>query len=101
MYILVDNADEKIKRFTDNHHQVVDSMLTSDKINIVADELEELKEIASELDKIEKLLPVLNSDEYIKIRSHYNNLYLLATCSEVKMENNTIKVVKYDPTPLQ
>lgn len=76
-------------------------MLTSDKVNIVVDELEELKETSSQLDKIETLLPVLNFDDYVKIRAQYNNLYLLGTCSDVTLNNGKIEPVRYDSTSLQ
>ena len=76
-------------------------MVTADKINIVVDELEELKETAAQLDKIQKLLPVLSSDDYVRIRGQYDNLYLLSTCSDVKMGNSGFQVVNYDPMELQ
>lgn len=45
-------VDEKVRKFSENHHPVADSMLTSDKINIVLEELDELKETADSLDKV-------------------------------------------------
>jgi hypothetical protein len=46
--------------------------------------IEELHEIAAQLTRIEQLLPSLNTDNYMKFRNEYKNLWLLDTCSQVE-----------------
>jgi hypothetical protein len=47
-------------------------------------ELEELNQIAAQLDRMERLLPALNTDTYLKHRDTYRNLQLLNTSSQVE-----------------
>ena len=60
-------------------------MLTQDKINIVLDELEELKETGNTLKDIEKVLPALDTQQYVKEKPKYKDIEILATASEVKL----------------
>lgn len=43
------------------HNDILDTTLTADKVNVVLDELEDLKEVSESLNKIEKLLPALDT----------------------------------------
>jgi hypothetical protein len=54
-----------------------------EKLNIVSDELEELKTIEECLDRIEKNLPILNSDAYLQIRPQSQNIDMLLSASEL------------------
>ena len=40
---MISNLDQKLNNFVNKHADLVDCMLTHDKLNIVLDELEELK----------------------------------------------------------
>ena len=45
-------VDQKLNNFVSKHADLVDSMLTQDKINIVLDELDELKQTGNTLKTI-------------------------------------------------
>jgi hypothetical protein len=92
---------EKIKKVIDKYDSVIDTMPTSEKLILVNAELEDLTQVATQLDRIEKLLPALNTDNYLKYRSNYQNLRLLDTCSEVEQAiDDKIGVKKGDEEPL-
>jgi hypothetical protein len=92
---------EKIKKVIDKYDSVIDTMPTSEKLILVNAELEDLTQVATQLDRIEKLLPALNTDNYLKYRSNYQNLRLLDTCSEVEQAiDDKIAVKKGDEEPL-
>ena len=56
-------------------------MPLNDKLTLVHSELEELNAIATQLTQIEKLLPGLNTDNYLKFRENYQNMHLLSSAS--------------------
>ena len=63
---MIIRVDQKLNTFVSKHADLVDSMLTQDKLNIVLDELEELKQTGNTLKNIESLLPALETQLYVK-----------------------------------
>ena len=52
------------------------------------------------MNRIEQLLPALNSDNYVKYRNEYKNIWLLNTCSVVEEDIGqkiVAKVVEDEP----
>lgn len=94
---LFHNLVDKIKKSIEKYAEVIDTVPTNDKFTLVHSELQELHAIAAQLDRIEKLLPALNTDNYMKFRQDYKNLHLLHTCSIVK-ESSLSKVEADKPS---
>lgn len=100
MYIYCKQV-EKIKKVIEKYDPVIDTLPTTEKLTLVHAELEELSQVAAQLDRIEKLLPALNTDNYLKYRSKYQNLRLLNTCSSVELTvDDKIAVKTRDEEPL-
>lgn len=72
---------DRIKKDIEKYHTVIDSVPLNDKLTLVHSEIEDLHGIATQLTQIEKLLPVLNTDNYNKFREEYKNLHLLSSAS--------------------
>lgn len=83
MYLCLKEVD-RIKKDIEKYHTVIDSVPLNDKLTLVHSEIEELHAMATQLTQIEKLLPALNTDNYIKFRENYQNLYLLSSASELQ-----------------
>lgn len=75
------NIVKRIKKDIEKYHTVIDVVPKSDKITLVHSEIEELNSLSTQLANIEKLLPTLNTENYLKFREEYKNLHLFTTAS--------------------
>lgn len=75
-------------------------MSTQEKIAKVVDSLEELKEVATHLDCIEKLMPTMDTSEYLKHRKNYRGMHWLQTTAEVHLGGGVEKIQPKSPAGL-
>lgn len=87
---------DRIKKDIEKYQAVIDLVPLNDKLTLVQSQIEDLNVIATQLSQIEKLLPSLNTENYLKFREEYANLHLFNTAAELQPSLADKVVVKKD-----